>query len=248
MVLWIVPVTGETFTLYALTRSRPDAVIEVGQAELGKSADIDRTIALKLRNVLEGLLSRAAASVSAAPTVAATQPPVTRARWPQAIWRLGLVGAAGVGTNARAEAGLGARFHAGGLRWEASALVALATTIELGNDPAVEASEWDFGFRFTGLHAAGPRLAVGGLVEAGARRLFAQASLPNGAINQARVLVPVLWSGPEIRWSLGGRMEICAAAGVEVALQRQRFSIAGVPVADMGRVRFLSLVALVALL
>lgn len=250
-VLWAEADGADGFTLRALARSHPEATIAVGPIlRPGSSADTDRTIALKARDLLERLLAPPPPAPRPAPPPAPTA--ALEARQPSAHadptvrpgWQAGVAAAAGPGPNAKAEVGLGLRVAFTGFRSEALALAALATGSTIPGERLVELREWDLAIALHGLRPLASPLAIGGLLQLSTRWLQAQTLAADGRVNQARVMVPVLAVAPELRWTVGRWFEIGAASGVEISLRRQAFSLAGTPVGDLGRFRLFALLAL----
>jgi hypothetical protein len=85
--------------------------------------------------------------------------------------------------------------------------------------------------------AGGPRLSAGGAVELAARLLRARTSAIVGEDTTAWYIVPVALAAATARARLGEQVELAVLAGAEVALVRQRFTLQGTEVVDLGVVR-----------
>jgi hypothetical protein len=92
----------------------------------------------------------------------------------------------------------------------------------LGSARALIESRW----AAAGVHASG-----------GTRLVFASGRAPDGATGDATKLLPIVQLGPEARAVLGESVSLRAAAAVELALRRQRFSVERDVIADVGSLR-----------
>ncbi|MBW2457019.1 MAG: hypothetical protein JRI68_21065, partial [Deltaproteobacteria bacterium] len=88
-------------------------------------------------------------------------------------------------------------------------------------------------------------LAIGGLVEPSLRLLDVEGRTPRGASGSSFRVLPALLLGPELRWLIGDRVHLRGSAGVEFALQRQRFSINDQVQLDIGVARAVAQLGLV---
>jgi hypothetical protein len=206
--------------------------------QLGEAAgpELDRAMALKVRELVDRARATATAEVHhAAAATATTAPPV--ATTPALALELG--GAAALGEPS----------------WQAGPVVAIATTGGVAGarvdgyvlatyagvvDDAGAAGQ--VAFRELGA-AVGARALTPGSVgfgaglELGTRLLHARGVTPGGATATEWVVVPTATAAVAVEWRLGRRIELRLAAGAELALTRQQLAVNNTVVTDLGRVR-----------
>ncbi len=89
------------------------------------------------------------------------------------------------------------------------------------------------------------RFVVGGVVECGSRLVLASGSTAAGQNGSVVVGVPFIAVGPDVRLQLTGWLHLRTKLIVDFAMRRQRFSVFGEEVADLGVVRAVGGVSLV---
>jgi hypothetical protein len=231
--------------LYLVGQRDGRVLVDVVQVPEGTAPDVERSLALKVREAHDAL--RAAepqAALLASEPAAAAQAP--RQPWG---FRLALgPAAAALDGSAAGQWGLslqlGTDLHLGGrgrepgrvslhaaaqLRWFAAAEVGSAA----GN---VALDELDPGLWLAALYRGG-RFGVGLSTGLLARRIHVLAEASGGERGEARELV---WSVPialELQLTLLAQLALRLAPGLEINLDPENFAIAGVPVIELGRIR-----------
>jgi hypothetical protein len=242
--------------VYLVARRKGSALVEIVSVRAGAIEELDRAIAVKVREVLDALreAERGLPAALARPEPEAAAP--ARGASPSSIepamtLELDLLGAT---STATADPQLGGQVAAGlalqGTGWladlVATARIATPLSYETGAG-SVEVNEVAFGGAARALWVFGA-FSVGGFAHAGARVLDGKGTTPLGAVGSADRLVPFLSTGPEMRVMLVRRLSVRAAVGVDFSLVRQRFSVNGQPVLDVGPARGAAEVGLVATL
>ncbi len=241
--------------LFVVGRRDARALVVVTPIPAGEAAEVDRALALKIRAVLdetlvEGPTARALVESDATPPA---RPAPSRPRPPEpprlgadpslsvaALVELGGVvwsGAGTVGPRPGAAAGGGLRVEHGLVAAEVVGTFRAATDFTLqGREGTLEGHEL--------MVVGGPRvmvgdggLGVGAHAAFGGRFLDVEGLSASGGAGAEHRVVPVLEVGPEVRADLAGWASIRLAGAVEVATLRQRFTINGEPIVDLGVVR-----------
>ena len=243
------PDSGAGFTVCTL-RLGPDgqpAPLEVREVHVPEGPDLDRTIALKVSEILDQNAAppEPAAGVTPAPPPARPEPQLKR-------WRLGLVGQLGAAAAPLGGTGfgswgpaiaLGAGLANGRVRYEALAEATWLLPVQrTAGTAVVEVQEIVPGLRLCGAAPVGP-------LWLGAYTAFALSVVHGEAANERA-------QGKETEvapsWLLGAAAELPLApwfgvgvdVGVQVRLRRQRFDVENDEVADSGRVRPIARLAL----
>jgi hypothetical protein len=242
------------FVVYAVGRQPHRALVEVARVRADEAPDTDRVLALKVGAFLDSILTTGGSDVdltrsfgkTALPADASRTVPVLAPSRPRArfVGEVGGVGAlavpsavfqGGVGLSA------GARLERGGHAAEAYAALRLLSDARgsgVAGSLAVSERLLLGGVRMLFFREqSGERLAIGPFLEAGVRFLDAEGTAPGGGRGSAERTVPVVAPGAEVRIGFGRALELRVFSGLEVNLIRQTFSIDGVPVYDMGRLR-----------
>jgi len=152
------------------------------------------------------------------------------------------VGAAGaIGGQPEAQvalqAGAGMAVAAGDARLEALAVARWVTPIDVtsaGREVVLDEVAAGVGVRGS---LRWGRFGAGIELEPGVRFIDARGRSPDGRTGSLFRVVPVARGGLSARAVLAPRIELRVFAGVEVALIRQRFSVLGERVVDLGRAR-----------
>jgi hypothetical protein len=229
--------------VYFVGRSGSRALVEVLRVRAGGREEIDRAVAVKAVEVVEALQSMPRPNVIA--PFAGASPPSSTPETPavRSLHRLSLIselGGAVASSSASAEAQAGAYAGLGaalvGDVWRTEALVLARAPTSLSRSDAagdLRATELDLFASIRGLWL-GERIALGGFVGGGGRMVSVEGTTARGTPGRSDRVVPVLTFGPELRVLLAPWLNIRVAAGAELALRRQRFSLNAEPVLDLG--------------
>jgi hypothetical protein len=227
--------------LYLVSDRRAQALVEVVRlAADSDGPDVDRALAIKVREVLRAARSNPEASMASI----VTSRPVAIRRPGAAIAPLLALGGSVVPLPARsAQASLvlsaGARLaqvRVPGM-WELRATAhlngATATETAAGR---VEVAETAVSVAAVGLGSVG-RLRAGGGIALGARRLDAAGTTRLFNSGAAVRWTPIASVGPEVRLGVGGGLELGAVVALELAARGERFALNREVVVDVGRAR-----------
>jgi len=243
--------SGTDFVVYAVGKDRDRALIEIARLRADEGPDIDRALALKVGEFLDKVLADRPVEVDVARTFSekTIAPSADRATPPRHVGGPPLlhfvadvgavvaIGTASTGVQSGLAISAGARLEHGSWYAEILAGLRLMTDADVSNASGrllMHEKMVSGGARLLGLH---DRFAFGGFFEAGARMLEADGTSPVGGRGTASRTIPALAFGGESRVALSGTAGVRAAMGLEVDVQRQTFSIDGLPVSDLGRVR-----------
>jgi hypothetical protein len=238
------------FLVYVASRREDRVLVQVVRLPGPDSAETDRALALKVREVLDAVLA-------AGPERALTAPPVARsvprapeaAATPGAITELALVGSsAGNGSGEEQLGGVaGAGVRLRGASWQlelAGRAAALGGTEVRARERHVETRELILAPTLRALIAS-RWAAAGAHASGGVRIVSASGRAPDGQTGDATKLLPIVMIGPEARAVLGQAVALRAAMGIELTLRRQRFAVRGDPLLDAGSLRGVAEVGLV---
>ncbi len=245
------------FLLYVVGGGSGRAVVEVVRLPAAKDGpDVDRSLALKVSEIVDSALRSAEPDVARAlrpapprpaPTASVSARPASNVRAGSLGLLLGGVAAspagnAGAQVGFRLGVGYALRTSALELEWSVSGRLLSPLDIRRDNRRA-KIGEQVLGADF-GVHTRG-RLALGGEVGSALRWLHADGFVGNIETHSSVLVVPVLRLGPELRARLTEQVTLSLAAGGEWMPLQQRFSLAGAPLADLGRVRADALISLI---
>ncbi len=233
------PSRGE-FVVYVASKQHDRVLVQVVRLPGKDEPETDRALALKVSEVLDRVV---AASGDVTTAVAEPEPSVPEEPGPR--WQpLVLVGVAAASAgNGRSETAIGGLLGAGVRRTNGRFVAEL--TLELRPFLPVESesstgtarlTELDAFLRAHALLSGGP-LAAGIQLATGPRILQATGTAPDGRSGDATRVVPMVHFGPEARFALGEVVSLRLAFGLDVSLRRQRFSVLGGEVADLGSIR-----------
>ncbi len=239
------------FLLYVVGGESGRAVVQVVRLPAAKDGpDVDRSLALKVSEIVESALRPAQPELSAAlqpalapapakPAPSVAVAPARRARADSLGLLLG-----GIATSPAGDAhgqvgfrfGLGYTFRTSPveLEWDASAHLLSALDIQQGDRQAKIAEQVvavDFAVRTRARFAFGAELGTA------LRILHADGFVGSTETRSSRLLVPVLRLGPELRAGLTEQTALTLSAGGEWMPIRQRLSLAGAPLGELGRAR-----------
>jgi len=245
------------FVLYIVGRREGRLLVEVFRVPAKEGPDLDRTLALKVGEVLDRALRKETQTTAAngwlAPEIPETPEPLPATPEPvrQRRWLAELDGRWGGGGDAPASQS-GAAL-AGGVRWRRDQL-ALEVLLAVGFDGGLEELEDLDGTVTTDevtaaacarlLAKVGPVWAGGGL-SAGARFVDAEGTTPRGTTGSDWIAVPTVTAAADVRFPIGRSLEVRGAAGMEWSPDRVTLTVNQQPVVDLGRVRAVAEVALV---
>ncbi len=243
--------SGLDFVVYAVGKDRGRALIEVARLRAEEGPDLDRALALKVGEFLDTLLAAHPTEVDVARTFAekAIAPSTEPSSLPQKpaeslivrfvgdVGAVVAIGTASTGVQSGLAVSAGARL--GRRTWFAEAcgglrLLTDADVSNLSGRLVMHEKMMSGALRLVGLY---DRFAFGGFVEGGGRLLDAEGTSPTGGRGAVSRTVPALAFGGEARVALSGSAAVRAGAGLEVDVKRQTFSIDGLPVSDLGRLR-----------
>lgn len=243
--------TEQEYVVHVASRRHDRVLIAVVRLPGPESAEIDRALALKVREVIAQVLAASVEHAAVAPPEPPRTEPPPRPRPPRppapespragVVLDVSLLGASS--GNGGGDEQLGARLGAGarlrGAGWTVEALVSGGAasgsrTEQRGRE--VETREL--------LALASARVllssrwaAAGAYASAGTRIVSASGRATDGRTGDATKLVPMVILGPEVRAALGDSVALRAAMGIELALRRQRFSVEGDVLGDVGSLR-----------
>jgi hypothetical protein len=236
--------------LLVMARHRERALLVVTRVPPGEPAETDRALALKIREVLDEVLAEQRRAPDLAPLIArASSRPAPASRdGPQVEQELGVAALAEVGcvlTTGAADGGLqpGASFGAGArvtraaLAAEIVASAAFLASLEAETAQgraSVREADLASGLR---VHHRWSRVGLGGFAAAGVRLLDASGTSSSGGEGTTQRTTAHVVAGPDLRVVVAGPLEARAAVGLEIEAKRQRFTIQGEPVIDLGHVR-----------
>jgi hypothetical protein len=218
------------------------SLVDVVRVRAESAAELERAIAVKAVEVLEAIeggkpdLGRAFVRAPRGDTRPA------RATSLRPTAELTLLGASGAGT-ASAQLGLqiGAGVAARSAGWAGDVIVAVRAATPLETSAPVGSLD----AREAGLVGAvrarwvSGSFEVGGAATAGVRAIVVDGTTRGGNTGRADETVPIVALGTELRLLLSRGFHLRVAGGAEVALLRQRFTLNGEPVLDLGRSRAL---------
>jgi hypothetical protein len=234
--------------VYVVTRRRNRALVEVVRLPGDTSPETDRALAIKVRDVLETVFAGAGGQRDLTPTLRPERAPGSSPRErpaPESHWSWLLQGgAAGVtGGNGSNDGELGAALATGARHGARQLFVEGVAGLWLleGTDrnvarAAVRTRELELSLSLRGLVDV-ETFAVGAHFGFVSRVVAAKGTAPDGRTGEATSLVPLLRLGPELRWRATRNVDLRAAGGFDLALARQRFSVVGEPVTDLGTTR-----------
>lgn len=237
---------SEELILYLVGENQGRAVVEVLRVPGSAGPEVDRTLSLKTREVLDNIL----ADDSSSSLLRASRGRETVAASSGWGWLLDLglavgsqpgsdLGQCGLGMGA------GARLHISDLSLAALGVFRFFPSIEIENEQGrVSYSELGPGLAILGLlHASS--LAVGLQLGSLLRLVDAEGETPAGETGSRQELVPALFSLFQVELELSLRFALRIGAGLEINLRRQRFTVNGREAADLGRLRPMAQAALV---
>lgn len=245
------PHDGEVdVVLYVVGHKQGRLLVEVFHIPDTDGPALDRAIALKVGEVLDGVLAppppEEPEEVAApAPVAWVADPPPARKPPPSRVrsvpWiGLGVRGAAGLDQPAaQGGASLAVGFRRPTRAVDADVyLVASAHSGMEREDAAGAVEVADRGVALgLAVHRPFGRLRAGGRAELGARFIGAKGVTALGTPGEKSVVVPEVWLGGEAELSTGARSAVRLGAGLGWAPDRQRLTINDEPVLDLGRFR-----------
>lgn len=220
--------------MYIVSADSAQAVIAIERIEDRPEPDVDRSLALKVRDAYEVVEAVAEAPSPLLATLSERRP-----SGPEHALFLEAGGGLGVGAGARGlatltlglsraqpgfrlEAGVGARFGSGSEVVRSFGRVSVRERGPLVSLRATHSSE---------------RLEVGGVVEAMASLVSALGTASDGARGERRLLTPTLGLGADLRVRLFASAFLRFAPMLELSAFRRRFSVDERVVSDEGLVR-----------
>lgn len=239
--------SNDLHLVYIVTRRRNRALVEVVRLPGGSSPETDRALAIKVRDVLDTLFAGAGGEPEVETTLRPerAQTPPEPARIPTQSWWWLLQGGFGgvTGGNGSTDAQLGAALASGlrhgspGAFFEGLAGIwLLSGTDDDLPTAAVRTRELELQLSSRALLAS-DALAFGLHFDAGLRVVAAHGTASDGRTGEATSLVPLLRLGPELRFRATKNVDLRGAAGFDLALRRQRYSVVGEEVTDLGSTR-----------
>jgi hypothetical protein len=238
--------SGETrgeLHLFIVGRRRQRALIEVARLPADQGPDVDRTLALKVREVLDSVL----ASQSERADVAGALDTVGgRGRFTVALGFFAATPSGSVDHQLGASLGAHLGLPLGPLMAEAAVGMRFPTDLSasrgrVGRVSIDELSPW----LDLHLHGGDGDLRVGGYAGVVLRVLMAEGVTDAGTVGTATVLAPALGLGAEGRLRLGDWLWLGLGLGGELTLHRPAFSLNRREVADVGRLRAVGQLSLV---
>jgi len=247
------------FVLHVVGRREGRLMVEVFRLPARDGPALDRTLALKVGEVLDDILTPEATPDTAPPgSIETWVGPVEREPPPPTVtkpsesggWMIE-VGARGFGgidaPNASVGAVLagGAQFPLAGFDAEAYLALGVDSGADESTDDGAVATNELTGAAGARLLAPVGRVSLGAQLEAGARWVDADGETPFGTTGSERVLVPSVIAALEARLPLRSNFAARAAAGIEYSPTRVALTVNQQPVVDLGRVRAVAQLSLV---
>lgn len=249
---WIEVVPGPTGTeasrvfeivLYAVGGERDTALVHIARVQVAPGDDVDRALALKAAEFLDGVLAaRVLSEVVAPPVQAQSAAPPTRSR-PQAsgVSRafLDVGGAAYGGGPAQGAMTIdaGARVGLDGLAIELGLGLQLPSGLEASAGAArMTIHERAMGAIVRGVIPAG-RVGVGLGAGGRMRRLDVLGIAADGVVGSAVRWIPAARIEAELRVRIARTLALRLSLGAEAALTDQQFTVDAMPVIRLPRVR-----------
>jgi hypothetical protein len=227
--------SGKDVLLCAVSKHRERSVIEIGLSPGASDRDAERALALKLGALLDTMPAWSSEQRIEAPERPARAADLSA--WLEAGTFIAK-GAGSSGVSGGAAAAAGARISLADFALEPYAFLRLPRDTEVSDARGrVTTAEIALGGGARALYRTAHALDLGGGVEAGIRRLDAVGTAPSGETGAARRDVPAVAMTVDVGARLFSWLAIRVAAGVEVALRRQVFSVGGETLEDFGRVR-----------
>lgn len=195
--------------------------------------DLERELAVKLRNVVTSLLvrTRSAAIVDTKPSPS----PSTTFRFSLEAGGLGTLGDGDGGPQAGLMFAVGGRMESSDWLLELRTGARLATNREVDDASRgrIEIGEWawNVGARVLG---AFDRVRAGGALDLQLRILDANGRTPLGVPGESTLVLPSLVLGPELRVAMIRSLEIRALIGAGLNLERRRLALNDAPLFDLG--------------
>lgn len=234
--------------LYVVGHKQGRALLEVVRVPGGEGPEVERSLALKLREVVEEIRSnRAQAAAADVMLEAAPEPEEPE---PAAGWDIAVAVAGAVGPLSGSDLGQwGARMSAGPA-WRSGAL-RLAGMLQVTVFPQVELARGASRVRF---YEIGPGLLLRaqlrqGLfwfgVRAGPQLSWVKAEGESATrAGEANELTTSLLVGAEVELPIDDGVGIAAGVDLEAHFKRQHFTVEGERVVDLGRLRPVASIAL----
>ncbi|MBK7583443.1 MAG: hypothetical protein IPI67_25035 [Myxococcales bacterium] len=248
------PGASPEFLVYVVTPRQDRVLVQVVRLPGPESPETERALALKVREVLDSVVQAGRdPDVSAPLRAERAHPPTSAPRPTMTHWAPLFVGdltGASAG-NALYDPQLGAALGAGARVQRAS--VAGEAVLTAGwasgahserSGGTADTSEFELGIGLRALYVS-ETVAAGLDTGVWARAVRAEGTAADGRSGRSTKLVPALRAGPEVRVNVTDSVAVRTAVGLDVALVRQSFSVAGEVVSDLGRVRGVGSVGLV---
>lgn len=249
LIVWLeqTQVDGE-FVLFAVSRNRERALIQVVRLPAATEAERDRLVAVKIALLVEAALPAVAIALEADGTAPPrAPPPAPDARATSAIvLEAGLEGALMRGDQQTGLLiGIGGRARRSRLTGEVRVAVWQASDRDFAGptgDVLVDETDISIGAR---LLSGKQGFAAGVWLDAAVRLLDADGIANDGATGSAIRAVPAFAGGVELRWTPRPEIAFRAAVGVDVAVRPHHFLIDQEEVADTGRWRAVATISTV---
>ncbi len=247
------------FVLHIVGRRQGRLMVEVFRLPAREGPDLDRTLALKVGEVLDKMLVPLEPEPSVTwvdPTATERLPPVEPKPKlePPGLRFLAEVGVRGSAGLDAPEAAAGVYLAVGVRRPVADFIgeVYVSGGIDSGANTVVPEGTVDTDeiVAAVGARLLSPigRLHLGAQLEVGLRFITADGVTPRGREGSESVLLPVVLGSLEARWLLRSSFVLRAAAGVEYSPDRLSLTVNSEPVVDLGRVRPVAQLAVVFLI
>jgi hypothetical protein len=232
--------------LYAVGQREGRAQLEVVRVPGGRGPDMDRTLALKVRAVVDEMRAQHSglAEPVSSPAQGEAQPAEAPAAPSEAYWTALLAAGVAAAPLARSDFGQWGAVASAGPAWMRGPL-RLAATVELGWYPGLDLEHAGASVRYRELDAG---LAVNAALRVGDVWLGARSGpgigfvgatghAASGAPGTRDVRIASWFFGLDAELELGAGFGFSFGCDVQARFRRQRFAINGDEVADLGRVR-----------
>ncbi len=231
--------------MYIVGGRTDEAVIAIEHIENKPDPDVDRALALKVRDALDAFeLVRQSMTHDASPALASAIAPRAAQR-EQAPWSAlleaggGLLVGGGGGPRAAGRVLVGGRFEASTLRAELALGARLHSNVSRASAVgSVNESEWGPLLSLRGVWSTA-RVEIGAATEASFLNMRAQGTTQSGARGSKREGTLVLSLGIDARVLVFGTTYLRCAPAIEILSVDQRFSLDDRVTMDLGRTRVL---------
>lgn len=246
----VVPSTGGTeanrlfeLILYAVGGERDTALVHIARIQIAPGDDVERALALKAAEFLDGVLAARVLSQVVVPPLPVqvadppTRAPVRASGVSRAFLDVGGAAYGGGPAQGAITIDAGARIGVDGVGLELGLGLRIPNGLEASAGPArMTIHEWAVGAVVRAVVPVGP-VEVGLGAGVSMRRLDAMGIAADGVVGSAVRWIPATSIEAELRLRLARTVALRLSLGAEVALTDQQFTVDAMPVIRLPRVR-----------